>query len=700
MPSPARVGAQLWLERDTDGDRIRVLVDRAAACGIGVLRIFLVWQWIEPEPDRWVFDMYDAVFDAAADAGIQIKATLCPDSPPWHAGTPGLVQSGHLTLPSTTEQRIRIRRYTHACVSRYAGHPALAQWILWNEPMNLATRPGEENLRRSGELHARWVDLLRKRYSEDLAELNVRWHTGYRSFEEIPFPENIPHPAHRPGLFFSFDPWLAEYELRVESLRDELSWMGTLIREHDETTPTCFNPPDLYRNHAAMGYDLGAQSVAADILGASVHASWHLGFADRTEHLPLVAATIGMLRGAARGRPVELTEVQAGDVYRGSPHARSMPGHELAATYLAALFSGATSVTNWTLNSRQHDFEAGDWALLDFDDEIGERARSLRRVGACLHRLHEAIGDWRPVDPEALVLYSTDAQAMQLAQSWTSTPQPGRGEDEAIQGAGLIAAELLHLGIAGRPVQLPHIAHDDNAAAPLMLASHLVAWSEQQAQLLLDEVAAGRTLVIDGTCGQFDLAAGMRHPWPGHLAEALGVRATRFTTTPDGHPIEIYGIPAGRFPLVRTHFEFSDRSWTSVPGATLPLDADSPILWQRPYRAGRVILSAGPLGPAHVHHPASRALLRFMLDRLVPEAAQRIRPRSSDAITLRVSGGHGTAIAALGPSARDRSGRPLGLILPPGHYRDVWNDSEFESGTDGVELDAPDGIAVIVNSVR
>ena len=696
MTVSAQVGAQLWLERDTPRDRIQLLVDRAASCGIGVLRIFLVWQWIEPQPDSWSFEMYDDVFAAAAARGVVIKATLCPDSPPWHVGTPGLVQSGHLDLPSTTEQRIRIRRYVHACVERYSDHPALAQWILWNEPTNPVVRPGGPNPRRSGELRERWADLLRDRYSGDLARLNNRWHTGYAGFDEIPFPEDIPHPAHRSGVFFSFDPWLAECQLRAEALRDELAWMNESIRERDPVTPTCFNLPDLYRNHAGLGYDLGEQATAAAVLGASVHAPWHLGFADRVEHLPLVAAAIGMLRGSARGRPVELTEVQSGDVYRGSPHPGSVSGPSLAATYLAALLSGATSVTGWALNGRQYDFESGDWSLLDFDDAIGVRAESLRAVGACIEQLHDAIGDWRPADPDALVLHSTDAQALQLVQSWTSTPLPGRGADEAMQGVGLLAAELLHLGVAARLVQRPYLADGDNAGAPLIVASHVVAWSEQQAQLLLEAVAGGRTLMLDGTCGQFDLTAGLYRPWPGHLGPALGFRATRFAIAPQGHPVEVYGIPAGRLPLVRTHFEFADESWSPVRGATLPQDAGAPLFWQRPYRAGRVILCAGPLGPAHVHDPATRSLLRFVLDRLVPELSPKCRPKSGDTITLRVSGTRGTAVAALGPAVGERAGRPMGVVLPPGRYRDIWSGAEFDAGADGAELAAPDGIAVIV----
>ena len=101
MPTPEqaaarpRLGAQLWVDQDDDPARVKCLVSRAAEAGLGLLRVFLMWPWIEPEPGRWEFGVYDAAFDAAAEHGIGIKATLTANSGPW-----GTVASGPKVPPA------------------------------------------------------------------------------------------------------------------------------------------------------------------------------------------------------------------------------------------------------------------------------------------------------------------------------------------------------------------------------------------------------------------------------------------------------------------------------------------------------------------------------------------------------------------------------------------------------------------------
>lgn len=697
-PNNTRLGAQLWLERDTGPDRIEKLIGAARASGLGLLRIFMIWPWIEPEPDAWDFRLYDAVFATAARHGMRIKATLGPENSPWHAGTPGFVQAGHITLPAAPERREAAERYLTQCVERYRRHPALDQWILWNEPVNPVQRPGTPNLHRSQQLHERWVDLLRARYLDDLEALNLRWTTGYKAFEDIPFPEDIPHPAHRDGVFFSFEPWLADFELRADALRDELTWVHNTIRSVDPLTPTCLNPPDLFRNHAELGYDLTSLASSADVLGASVHAPWHLGFSPRAAHVGLLASAVRLLRETPGPHGVELTEVQMGNVYHGSPQPFGLTGAQVAASLLAPLLAGAASATGWCLNSRSTDFEAGDWALLDDDDRVGPRAAAVRRTAEVLSELDRVTGGWTAERATALVLVSERSQAVTLVHSWTSRSLPGRGPDEAAQGAGLIAGELLALGHVAAPA--PVAALDRPGLPPrLLVASGLGAYSEQTATRLLAMVAQGSTLVLDGLTGQKDLTAAVHRPWPGHLAEPLGLRATGMVTAADGHPVEVFGAPAGRLPLVRTEYVFTDPAWRADHELTLPAEGGRPVAWSRSYGRGRVVLFGGPLGAALVHDPSCRAVARRVLT--TAAGAGAVRPLSADTIVLPVRGERVDALGVFAPDAQARRGTAVRVLLEPGAYRDLWTGVELTVGDDGIAtLDAVDGIAVLVATGR
>ncbi|MGI8859578.1 MAG: beta-galactosidase, partial [Rubrobacteraceae bacterium] len=175
------LGCQIWLERDDSTQRIERLFAAAAETGLGWVRLFLMWPWIEPEPGVWKFGIFDRAFDAAAKHGIRIKATLTANSGPWQVGTPSALHS-HTGFLSPA-QREPMRRYVLACVGRYAEHHALGQWILWNEPFG-----GHE---RTGETLDHWRHWLRGHYHDSIDLLNDRWRTGYRDFGEIPFPEHV-----------------------------------------------------------------------------------------------------------------------------------------------------------------------------------------------------------------------------------------------------------------------------------------------------------------------------------------------------------------------------------------------------------------------------------------------------------------------------------------------------------------------------
>lgn len=93
MTPRSPLGCQLWLEADDTAERIDALVQQAAEVGLGALRVFLNWPWIERQPGYFDFLQYDHVFAAAQHHGLGIKATLMANSGPWHAGTPGVLHA-------------------------------------------------------------------------------------------------------------------------------------------------------------------------------------------------------------------------------------------------------------------------------------------------------------------------------------------------------------------------------------------------------------------------------------------------------------------------------------------------------------------------------------------------------------------------------------------------------------------------------
>lgn len=693
-PGQPRLGAQLWLEQDADADQVEVLVGRAAEAGLDLLRVFLLWPWMEPSPGTWVYDPFDAAFDAAERHGLGIKATLTANSGPWHIGTPGVLHSTTLTLGA--EQRPAMRRYLERCVGRYAEHPALQQWILWNEPLNVVSPPALGAPRsRSDESHVAWPALLAERYGE-IEVLNRRWRTGYGGFDEVAFPEGLTHVAHRGSVWESYAPWLDDWRLRVRTLREELAWVAAIVSEIDPRTPLCANPPDTLANHATVGYDLCDLATVPDVLGASFHAPWQLTFAPREAHLPLVVAGTTLLASASAGRSVELTEFQAGNTYYSGRVPLGMRRSDVCSFFLAPLLAGAESATGWSLNTRRTDFEAGDWGLLDDADEPGYRTQAVQRVRDVLGRLDEHLGAWQPAAPEALVLVSEASQAVQMVTAFAMPPIPGRQADDAIHGSALLAVELLRLGVPAAMTPAAALHSQPERPAQLLVVSHMTAWDDDFATELVRRVRAGATLLLDGTSGHKTADAALHRPWPGGLAEPLGIRATGLFTDPAGFAVTGFGAPLGRFPLAVCDYELLDPAWSALEHLRLPDHGVAPCAWSRTVGEGRVVLVAGGLGPAVLHCPGSSALARSLLaESLVREPV--VRPLSPSTMALAVRGERSDAVGIFAPPAQDRGGRPLRIAVPAGRHLDLWSGSGMCLDRPGeASLDAPDGIAVLV----
>lgn len=104
------------------GQELARILDRAAAAGLGWVRIDFVWAFVEPRRDAYDWRIYDEIAAAARDRGIEVYATLAY-TPAWATSGPEL--SG---VPEAAEWRDFCRR----AATRYRGK--IRHWGVWNEP--------------------------------------------------------------------------------------------------------------------------------------------------------------------------------------------------------------------------------------------------------------------------------------------------------------------------------------------------------------------------------------------------------------------------------------------------------------------------------------------------------------------------------------------------------------------------------------
>lgn len=689
---PARaLGAQVWLERHATSGQVARLMARAAECGLRHVRLFLMWPWIEAVQGRWDFALFDSAFDKANENALLVKATLTANSGPWWLGTGGVLHS-HTTVLDD-RQYPAIESYVEACVNRYRNHPALGQWILWNEPHNM---PHDSYSEHEPSL-ALWPTLLKERYGS-IEELNHRWLTGYTSFADVPPANETYNRAHKGMPWRGFDPLLDDCRLRAAALVQDLELIAQTVRRLDPRTPLCANPNLTLLNHAEAGYDLPALGSVVDVLGATFHAPWTFAFAPRSQHLPLTLAGLSLLSNIPGVARAEVTEFQLGNAYLAANRPMGVTPAQIAAGYLFPILAGAESVTGWDLNTRQHGYEAGEWSLLDSVDDLTPRSKAAHQVSTVLSRLDEMLGPWTPQPAQAWVVVSAAAQAVQYAHGeLQQQDDPGRGRHEAIQGSAVLAAQLRTMGVASALV--PEEALFGDEPPSVIVVSHMVAWSEQFADRLLDLASAGATILFDGTSGVYTPAGTLHKPWPGGMS-LTGLRARGLTSRPDG-PLDwsllLYGAPAGAYPLVHADAQFDDDAgWSVVQGLRVVESDNAAAAWTRTYGSGRLIYATGPLAPTALRAEAAPAL-EYLLSYACQRLARPCRPAGSRTTCVRVDGARGTAIGVW--TAADATQAPVArLSLPPGHYHDIWNDTEFShTGLGELRLESQDGICLLVS---
>jgi hypothetical protein len=693
-PVDPRLGTQLWLERDSSAEHVQALFEKAAAVGFGQVRLFLMWPWIQAtSAEDWDFALFDAAFDAAAARGIRIKATLTANSGPWWLGTGSVLHSQTTTLDPAS--RPAMAAYIDACVGRYKRHPALGQWILWNEPMYPPRNPWGDDFA-TPELRDRWPGVLRDAYEGDLEALNRRWRTGYATFEEIPFADDVAHPAHRANTWRSFDPFFRDYELRCRTLEDELRWIADRVRLQDGETALCVNPCQSFYNHAEAGYDYARLARLVDVLGATFHAPWSFGFAPRHTHSALLVAGLTLLKGVRPGQRAEVTEVQTGNTHYAGHTPLGVSEARIAATHLLPVLAGAESVTGWCFNTRQQDFEVGEWGLLDDDDRIGARARAVTRAAECLERIDACEGAWSPTPPTALVLTSERSQAVEHAFSLVGSSTFHRGQDAAPQSAALLTAALRFQGV--QAAMTPASAIDLDTGAELIVASHLSAWTTELASTLLDLAERGSTVVVDALTGQFDADARLHRPWPGGMADKVGARSRGLLTAFDGtarYAAALFGQTVGHYAGVRNDLEITDAHWQPAGEPRFAVDG-SPVLWERPWGRGRLVFVAASLAKTVLDPSAGDGVVAAVLSHAAADILPRCRATTAHTALVTMSGDRGQFWAAFAPESPERGGVDLAFQLPPGRYVDHWSRTSHDIGSDQtLRLSAPEGIAVI-----
>ncbi|SDE26834.1 Beta-galactosidase GanA [Paenibacillus sp. UNCCL117] len=487
-----RIGSQLFINKEDTAEQIRNWVCLMAENGLSVIRLFMVWEQLEPKEGQWVFDTYDACFDQALLSGLTVVPTLMSGSPPgWMRLTDSMQELAELDDPSFKKAAAR---YIGTVVRRYAAHPALDSWILWNEPTRSA---GSGRYGRQA-----YIRYLQNKY-RDIDGYNAISYKQFDSFEQLELEGGSEGTA-ATMPFRSFAEQLEQTRFAVENLSKHLHFIREQIRKYDARHPVHVNPHNLQRELQSMGQSIWSEAEQVDFLGCSAHPMWHsLRFPERRWGQSV--AFFADLMKSATLHPEGLfwvTELQGGTTLYSGNHPYTPSRETIKQWIWEGIGSGARAVVFWCFNSRSSGYEAGEWALLNRLGEPSQRLLAAKETAVMLQRHDNLFAKAAPAAPRVLILYSEASCALGAVEGQGNNRLNPRNTNmymDALAGAWLMCSDL-SLPVLFRN-EKRFVGEPIPQSVEIVILPNTIVLGRAEIAKLEDFARLGGLVIADGLCG-------------------------------------------------------------------------------------------------------------------------------------------------------------------------------------------------------
>ena len=283
-----------------------------------------------------------------------------------------------------------------------------------------------------------------------------------------------------------------------------MKWIAGEITKYDNKHEMHVNNHAMFQNCAE--YDFPEWRKFLTTLGGSAHASWHFGYFSRQQYAVAMSANSEIVRSGAGNIPWWMTELQGGNnTFSGG--APMCPTKEEIAQWIwiVTATEGKGSMF-WCLNPRSSGIEAGEWALLDFQDKPTDRMVAATKVVETLNKNGALFAKAKVMDSGINILYVRESL---WAESKMATGSAQNYEARAKGGVMKSALSYFEvLGEMGINANLKAFEEFDFSKmdynGQTIILSHQISVPDAYAQKLEHFVAKGGKLLVDGLTGFFD----------------------------------------------------------------------------------------------------------------------------------------------------------------------------------------------------
>lgn len=486
------IGAQVWVEPSMSNEQIDQVFAQMEQHGMKTCRLFVMWNYIEKQPNQWDWRIYDAAFASAKQHHIKVCPTLmATTSVPAHRDEVyhHIIQAGGIWKNS--QQKDQSQVYIQKLVQRYKDHKQLHSWILHNEPGQF---PEDAPLA---------IDRFRiwlKDHYPAIDSLNKSWMTAYSDYSTIRYEKEWAKVQGFKAPQAALD-WRAFW---ADHHAWYLSETARMLRQYDKKTPLHANP------HALMDllvmYDFPKWMKTLQSLGSSIHPVWHLNDVSPNNFIRGVSWCNDLINGMAGDKPHWVTELQGGMNTYSAEIPYQPSAMDVASWVWTSIAAGSEKIIFWSMNHRYLGTEAGEWGLLNWKLEPSEDGR-LAEVKIITQILDQRKNLFKAIEPYTSSVTIALSQTT-LRQHSLRSKERTFDPIEQFRGwkAHLYEAFAWYGAIQGAGVSpdIRYINQLEPKEGQVIIVPHAEALSKEEREQLKARAAAGAKLIFSGMNGTFN----------------------------------------------------------------------------------------------------------------------------------------------------------------------------------------------------
>ena len=410
---PFIFGAQYYRAPTPEQDCWETDLRRMHELGFNHVKFWVQWRWSHRAPERFYFEDTDRLMDLAHRYGLSVTLnTIFDVAPSWvlnafpdsfpvtadgqsvYPRTYCFRQIGGFPGPCLSHPEAAQARmlFLKTVVERYANHPAMGMWDVWNEPeQNFTYRaPVVEKLTcYCAHCRAGFIQWLEEHYVS-LEALNAIWGRCYESWEDVELPKN-------PETIKDFVDFR---RFQLSAMTKEAKARIDCVKQTDPTHTTYLHvvPHTLRIFNALTGVDDFAMADLCDVFASTTNGG---------------AVWPNQLTSAARGKTCYNVEshLNAGQT---SLHQRELHLDDILTDLLPQIGAGISGFLFWQYRPEVLGTESPAWGLVKPDGTDRPITLALQEFGKKLAPYMEDLSASRPESAEVGIWKSNRNEIFQF----------------------------------------------------------------------------------------------------------------------------------------------------------------------------------------------------------------------------------------------------------------------------------------------